>query len=149
MQGKQGALLRAGGAHVSFIWRMLALLVIAALLAKWTWVLFAPRSASVLPAVQPATDSQAEHLFGIAAASGVPGPASLPNMRLVGVFAGKPGFAILELDGKRQVGFTVGKEIVAGAKLVELAIDHVVIEQGGVRQRISLEDKAPVRAAAK
>ncbi len=137
------------GISSEYIWRILAVLVIAALLAHWTWVLFAPQSASVLPAAQPVGDFQAEHLFGIAPASGVATQAILPEGKLVGVVAGKPGFAILELDGKRQVGYATGKEIVAGTKLVEVANDHVVIEQGGARQRIPLEDKALKRDAAK
>jgi type II secretory pathway component PulC len=120
---------------------MLAVLVIGALLANWTWVLLAPNSASVLPAVEPVPDLQTGHLFGIAAASGSVSQAVLPNVRLVGVFAGTPGFAVLELDGKRQVGLSTGREIIAGAKLVEVAIDHVVIERGGVRQQIQLSGK--------
>ena len=123
------------------IWRLLAVIVIAAMLANWTWVFFAPRSADVLPAMPADAGFQAEHLFGIAAASGVAAQAALPNVRLVGVFAGSPGFAVLELDGKRQLGLAVGQEVVAGAKLVEVAMDHVVIEQGGVRQQIALEGK--------
>lgn len=126
----------------AFIWRMLAVLVIGALLAHWVWVVFAPRSASVLPAVLPVSGLPAEHLFGIAAASSVPGTtaqAALPNLRLLGVFAGSPGFAIFELDGKRQLGLATGQEIAQGVKLVEVAVEHVVIERGGVRQQVQLE----------
>lgn len=140
--------LRANGAvgvsaWGSFMWRVLAVLVIGALLAHWTWVVFAPRSAQVLPAVLPASGFQAERLFGSTAVSSVAVQAALPNVRLVGVFAGVPGFAIMELDGKRQVGLATGHEIVAGAKLVEVAIDHVVIERNGVRQQIRLAEKEP------
>ena len=136
-----------GTAWGVFMWRVLAVLVIGAMLAHWIWVLFAPRSAQVLPAALPAADFHAEHLFGIAAASGVTVHASLPNVRLVGVFAGTPGFAVLELDGKRQLGVATGHEIVAGAKLVEVAIDHVVIERGGVRQQLRMTGMAPDTAA--
>lgn len=146
MLDKQKMSLRVNGAvgaaaWGSFMWRVLAVLVIGALLAKWTWVVFAPRSASVLPAMQPASGFQTERLFGVAAVSPVTVQPALPNVRLVGVFAGVPGFAILELDGNRQVGLATGREIVAGAKLVAVAIDHVVIERGGVRQQIQLEGK--------
>lgn len=145
--------LRANGAvEVSarsrFIWRVLAVLVIGALLAKWTWVLFAPRSEQVLPATLRAADFQAEHLFGTSAASGVTVQAALPNVRLVGVFAGTPGFAVLELDGKRQVGLTTGREIVAGTRLVEVAIDHVTIEHNGVRQQVRMAGKEPANSSA-
>lgn len=131
------------------MWRMLAVLVIGAQLAHWTWVLFAPGSASVLPAKLPDADYRAERLFGIAAVSSVSVAPVMPNVRLIGVFAGKPGFAILELDGKRQLGLATGREIVAGAKLVEVAIDHVTIERDGVRQQIQLQGKtSAIRSAA-
>lgn len=138
--------LRVSGAveWITFMWRVLAVLVIGAMLAHWTWLIFAPRSNTVLPAMQADAGISAEHLFGIAAVSAVSGvttQAALPNVRLVGVFAGTPGFAVLELDGKRQLGLAVGQDVVTGAKLVEVAIDHVVIERGGVRQQISLEGK--------
>lgn len=119
----------------TILWRVLAVLVIVAMLAKWTWLLFAPAGEYVLPAIQAGSADQAAHLFGTAAVSGV--RAAMPNVKLVGVFA--PDFAVLELDGKRQMGLAVGQEIVAGSKLVEVAIDHVVIEHGGVRQKMALE----------
>lgn len=129
------------------MWQILAVLVLGALLAHWVWVLFAPRSVSALPAVQVATDSQAGRLFGIAAVTTQMPQVALPNVRLIGVFAGSPGFAVLELDGKRQLGLATGREIVAGATLVEVASDHVVIERGGVRQQIQLEGKDSARVA--
>lgn len=132
-----------------FIWRVLAVLVIVAMLANWTWILFAPRSAAVLPAVPPAANSHAERLFGIAAVSAVTVSDVMPNVRLVGVFAGVPGFAVLEIDGKRQVWLAAGREIVAGAKLLEVAADHVVIERNGARQQIPLAGKAStIKSAA-
>ena len=148
--GKQILSSSAAGASTALLWRVLAVLVIGAMLAKWTWVVFAPRSPSVLPAVPPSSSGlQAERLFGVAAASSVTVATAMPNARLVGVFAGTPGFAIIELDGKRQVGIATGKEIVAGAKLVEVAMDHVVIERGGMRQQLPLEGKSSaIKSAA-
>jgi hypothetical protein len=121
------------------MWRVLAVLVVVTLLVHWIWVLFEPRSIPVLPAEFPSPDSHAEQMFGstlTASTSAV--PVVMPNVRLVGVFAGVPGFAVLELDGKRQLGLATGHEIVAGAKLVEVAKDYVVIERAGVRQQIQL-----------
>ncbi|MDD4928341.1 MAG: type II secretion system protein N [Gallionella sp.] len=128
-----------------FMWRVVAVLVTGALLAHWTWVLLAPVSVHVLSAAQHESDIPAEHLFGVAAPSESRHEAALPNVRLVGVFAGTPGFAIFELDGKRQVGLVTGRELVAGAKLVEVAKDHVVIERRGVREQIQIEKKLPAR----
>jgi len=148
--GKRGMSLRTSGVAVavmraSFLWRGLAVLVIVAMLAHWTWVLFAPGSTTVLPATQATSEFQTERLFGVASVSAV--VSVMPNVRLVGVFAGNPGFAVLEIDGKRQVGLPAGAEIIAGAKLAEVAIDHVLIERGGVRQRIDMVKPIPGKAA--
>ena len=136
-----------GTARSTFIWRVLAVLVIAAMLANWTWLLFAPRSASVLPAMQAAGEFQAERMFGVAPVSAV--TSVMSNVRLLGVFAGNPGFAVVELDGKRQIGLATGKELVAGSKLVAVATDHIVIESGGVRQQIPLEGRSSAVNSAK
>ena len=147
MASLEGSSLRLHGANVALaratlMWRIVAVLVLGALLAHWVWVICAPRSASVRPAVQSASGAKAEALFGVAAVSSVAGVQSvLPSVRLVGVFAGTPGFAVMELDGRHQVGLATGGEIAAGARLVEVASDHVVIERDGVRQQILLEGK--------
>ena len=125
-------------ANTALAWRVLAVLVIAAMLAKWTWQLLVPAGDAVLPAIQTSSAGQTAHLFGTAAVSGV--TVAAPNIKLVGVFA--PDFAILEIDGKKQLGLATGREIAAGSKLLEVAGDHVVIEQGGIRQNIVLEGKA-------
>ena len=129
------------------IWRVLAVLVIVAMLAHWTWLLFTPVSASIQPGMQASGEFQAERLFGVASVSAV--SSAMSNVRLIGVFAGNPGFAVMELDGKRQIGLATGNELVAGSKLVEVATDHVVIESGGVRQQIALEGRASAINSAK
>jgi general secretion pathway protein C len=149
--GKLGMMLRQNAVSKmpewpQLFWRLLGVLVIGGLLANWTWVLFAPRSASVSQAVPLTSDSHTERLFGVEAisltASSVTVLTSMPNVRLVGVFAGHPGFAVLELDGKHQLSVATGSEIAPGSRLVEVAIDHVVIERAGVRQQVVLEGKA-------
>lgn len=134
-----------GTAWSPFVWHVLAVLVIVPVLAHWTWVLFAPSSVSVLPATPSTSDFQTGRLFGNAATSAVSAQTVMPNVRLIGVFAGVPGFAVLELEGKHQFGLATGREIVAGVKLIKVAIDHVVIEHGGVRQLIPLAKKSSGR----
>jgi type II secretory pathway component PulC len=130
---------RLGVAWGALAWRLLAMLVIMTMMVHWVWVLFVPRSVSVLPAAFSTSNSHVEQLFGsVLPASTSAVPSVMSGVRLVGVFAGTLGFAVLELDGKRQLGLATGHEIVAGAKLVEVAKDHVVIERGGVRQQILL-----------
>jgi Type II secretion system protein C len=119
----------------------LGAIILALMLAKWTWILFAPRELSVIATVNQNPSIAADNLFGVTSSSNADEKSfiALRNVQLAGVFAGSPGFAILELNGKRQVGVPAGGEIVPGVKLVEIAADHVVIEGGGIRQRIDLK----------
>ncbi len=121
-------------------WQRLGAIVLGAMLARWMWILFAPPVGSVGGIVDRGAPGEADTLFGIAAASGSDSraPGVLPNVRLTGVYAGTPGFAILELDGNRQVGVTLGAEVVRGVILAQIAADYVVLEGGGARQRVDL-----------
>lgn len=137
------------------LWLLLLVPVAGVLLAKWSWVLFTPVSVSVpLPAnleVSPHT----EQLFGQAAVSTKVAQAAptvpMPEMRLIGVFAHsrkKDAFAIMVVEGNRQVGVGVGDEIASGAKLVSVHADHVMVEFAGAQQRVELGKQAgPVVAA--
>lgn len=120
-------------------WRGLGAIVLGAMLAKWVWILFAPPVVAVAGIVDRGAPGEADLLFGIAPSEGdARASGVLPNVRLAGVYAGVPGFAILELDGNKQVGVTQGAEIVHGVRLAEIAADHVVLEGGGARQRVDL-----------
>jgi hypothetical protein len=125
---------------------MLGALVLGMLLARWSWVLFAPHATAVAVVPDHGATLEAGRLFGVAV-SGVSASegAALPNAHLVGVFAartGQPGFAVLKLDEKRQVGVVVGENVVPGTKLLEAHPDYVLLERAGVRQRVNLEEKA-------
>jgi type II secretory pathway component PulC len=128
-----------------FTWRSLNALILGVLLAKWFWILFAPHATFTAAVPEHAAGLEAGQLFGVAVASG---PATqgvaLPNAQLIGVFAasaGKPGFAIIKLDDKRQVGVSEGEEVASGTKLLAVHADHVLLEHGGVQQRVNLENK--------
>lgn len=133
-----------------FLWRGLGAIVLGVLLAKWSWVLFAPHTEAVFAVHEQGSGAESGRLFGAAAvAAAVPTPTvavkesvAETNVRLVGVFAGSPGFAILELDGKRQVGIALGDEVVPGTRLLKVAADHVMLKRAGVRQRVDFEVKA-------
>lgn len=121
-------------------WRGLGAIVLGAMLANWVWILFAPPVAAVGGPVDRGAPGEADTLFGVppVSATDAQGPGVLPSVRLAGVYAGTPGFAILELDGTKQVGVMLGAEVVRGVTLTEIAADHVVVEGGGVRQRVDL-----------
>lgn len=144
ISGTVGARVLAVFSRLPLSWSGLGALVVGALLARWTWILFAPHTLAVLPPKPEVTGAAAESLFGAVAASGVAaatGGSTIPGVKLIGVFAGKHGFAVLRLDEKRQLGVALGEEVAPGTKLVEVAADHVLLEHNGLRQRVNLEDK--------
>lgn len=128
------------------LWYGVGALVLGVLLAKWSWVLFAPHATAIAVAPERGIAVESGRLFGVAV-SGVSSAegVALPNVRLVGVFAaktGRPGFAVLKLDGKQQVGVAVGESVAPGTKLLEVHPDYVLLERGRVQQRVNLEGKA-------
>lgn len=132
--------------RLSLPWRGVGALVLGVLLAKWSWVLFAPHAAATAVVPEHVATVEAGRLFGLAV-SGVSSAegVALPNVRLVGVFAaktGRPGFAVLKLDDKQQAGVAVGESVAPGTKLLEVHADYVLLERGGVQQRVNLEGKA-------
>jgi type II secretory pathway component PulC len=128
-----------------FSWRGLSALILGVLLANWFWILFAPQTTFTAAVPEQGAGLEAGRLFGVVqstdtATQGV----ALPNVQLLGVFAanaGKPGFAVLKLDDKRQVGVVEGEEVASGTKLVEVHADYVLLEHAGVQQKVSLENK--------
>jgi len=136
----------------SALWYLIGALVIGLMLARWTWILFSPQTLSVLPAKNEGVSDATSGLFGVASQADQNQPATaaviMPSVRLVGVFSGNHGFAVLKLDDKRQLGVAIGEEIVNGTKLVEVAADHVLIESAGKRQRVDLESKAAAMKGA-
>lgn len=144
--------LREGSVAAPVVWRGLGALVLGVMLAHWTWILFAPRPTVVAAVAERGAAEEAAHLFGQAvsanaAASGM----ALPNVKLVGVFAGgagQAGFAILKLDDKRQLGVAVGEEVASGIRLVEVHPDFVLLDRAGVRQQVDMEQKAKNISAA-
>lgn len=138
-------------ASAYFLWRALGAVVLGVLLAKWSWALFAPHPEAVFVVREQGSAVESGHLFGVVV-SAVPQAevVVLPNVQLVGVFAagaGKPGFAVLRLDGK-QVGVAVGESVVPGTKLLEVHPDYVFLERTGVQQRVDLEGSVAGAAGA-
>lgn len=128
-----------------FTWRGAGAIALGVLLAKWIWILFAPQPVYTSSAPVRTAAMEAGQLFGVAAETETTSQGvALPNVQLLGVFAanrGKPGFAILKLDGSRQMGLAEGEEVVAGTRLIEVHANHVVLERAGVQQRVELENK--------
>lgn len=131
--------------YLPLSWRGLSALILGVLLAKWTWILFAPHATYTAAIPERASAAEAGRLFGVTLANDVSAQGvALPNVQLLGIFAasaGKKGFAILKLDDKRQLGVAEGEEVATGTRLVAVKDDHVLLERAGVQQRVLLETK--------
>jgi general secretion pathway protein C len=143
---------------------ILALLVLAAAMASWTWKLIRPPAATA-PAVgaqgaaqpqAPAFDIQAllaANLFG-SAAPGAGGdhqnvPVSSLNLVLTGIIeAGGESYALISVNGAAQEPFAIGDEVTAGAMLDSVYADRVILVRGGVSESLLLEGMpAPIEVS--
>lgn len=128
---------KSSGIALNFLsWQGLGAALLGVMLAKWTWVLFAPGSPAMPVAAWEASDD-AGRLFGTARVQEAPS-APMGNIRLIGVFAHRTkGFAVMQIDEK-QIGVALGEEVKPGIRLMETYSDHVMLEQAGMRQRVNL-----------
>ena len=120
-------------------------IVLAWLLARWTWVFLAPPTvATSVPAATEVDLAAVARVFGGAAPAGVPTQAGVaPGIRLKGVIAPAPastGSAVFNAGGK-DIAVALGGEVQPGVKLVAVEPDHAVISRGGVRSRIDLDTR--------
>ena len=119
--------------------------VLAAQLAHWTWVFFAPAPvASGAPAQGGADLAVAARLFGGSSSASPATAAAASSLRLKGVVAPTPGTAasaIFNTGSGRDVSIYIEGEVQPGVKLVEVLPEAVVVSRGGVRERIELDKR--------
>jgi general secretion pathway protein C len=138
---------------------LLLLLALAALLAHWTWRFAAPPPPPVPVAGRGHADSgnefdalRAAGLFGgkVPVEAAGERPTAL-NLKLHGVFAaprGRRAMALLSA-GNGEQAVARGDEIQPGVVLEEVAADHVILLNRGLRERLDLETVGvPLAAAA-
>ena len=124
-----------------------ALLLLGFVLAYWTWEWAAPKPelSSFATTDVPPPSPDADRVFGAAAGGGAAAAqASTGTIKLLGVAAAsgqRPGHAVLQADGKRVLAVREGEEISPGLSLAEVRADHVVLERGGVREKLVLPKK--------
>lgn len=161
------AWLRVGRRSPRAIWPLLAVGLLALLLAfqlvMLVWTLVTPLSP--LGAWQPQTAviaSPAERRalfvsFDPFFRTGAQGPASATvtalGLTLFGVNINEAtggGSAIIAAEDGIQSSYAVGDEIAPGVKLVGVAFDHVLLDRGGARESLFLDQSggAPVAAPA-
>ena len=130
-------------------------LVLLAQVARLLWLSFAPAAAPVTTAIQP---SQVPDLAGMDPFNGKAAPGEAADTgggwALFGLRVdGGGGSAILARDKAPQQSYRVGEEISPGVVLESVAVDHVVLMDGGVSRRLELPSTpaaspAPSAAAA-
>lgn len=132
-------------------------------LAHWTWLFLAPAPAKTVAAASATPDParlldtiRAAHLFGTAHHAGNPSAAQATtslNLKLSGVFAsnGKlPAVAIINVENQGDLPFVNGDGILPNVTLEQVRPDHVVLNRGGIREKLLLEQKrGPLEAHGK
>ena len=126
----------------------LALAVTAWVAADLFWRFTAPRAPALPFAAQadPQAAAQAiagRHLMGRSGDAGQPGGAPAAPSRFVAHAVvtgadGRPGWAILSIDGGPQQGFVEGQPIQPGTTLARVRAESVDIATGGATQTIAL-----------
>ena len=136
----------------------IALLLLTASLARWTWLLITPR---LLPATAPTVATSAPaapaainvqpiiaaHLFGVAPTAAAGNVADIPlsslNLVLTGLIAaGSGSIALIRVEGEPEAPFVIGQEITAGAVLDAVYADRAIIVRDGVAESLLLEGAA-------
>ena len=133
-----------------------ALLSLGFVLAYWTWAWFAPGVEPRAPGIAAgngtlgAQSVAAASLFGNRQRDGnAPAPTGLA-IELHGVMAasaGKAGYAVLQLDGKRNLAVREGQDIAPGIRLAEVRPDHVILERNGIREILAWPKKKATPAS--
>ena len=133
---------------------LVAVALLGAVLAYWTWAWLAPRPE---PRVQPAAAlngsvSAAGTLFGSAPRAQVAAPTGIA-IKLLGVVAatrGRRGYAVVQLEGKQILAAHEGEDVSPGVRLTEVHPDHVILERNELREKLALPEftSSPARPAA-
>lgn len=127
-----------------------ALALLGLVLAYWTWAWLAPRPE---PHAQAAveTGGRVEAAYGLFGSvrrdhNGA-APAAIA-IKLLGVVAAsgnrsgnRRGYAVLRLDAKKTVAVLQGAEVEPGLRLVEVHVDHIVLERNGARETLAWPEK--------
>jgi general secretion pathway protein C len=127
-------------------------LLLAWMLASWTWYFLAPREdgSSAVPTAAPADWNTARRLFGESPSMVSANAAG--SIRLKGVYAvdgDTPSVAVVNTGGKRDLAVRLGEEVEKGVSLVSVHPDYIEISRNGASERIELEKRVAVQTAAR
>lgn len=149
-----------GAAQLHLLARAVLLAILAVLLARLVWTAVTPIGpvGDWRPA-QPQLLSPAERANVLATADPFGGnPAAIDSnavtsldLELFGVTlnqAAGTGSAIIGLPDGTQQSIGVGEDILPGANLAEVTFTHIVIDRGGIRERLYLDESMPAAEIA-
>jgi general secretion pathway protein C len=123
-----------------FLATLAAASLLGVVLAYWSWAFLAPSPAPRAPAAETAAPASSAHgLFGNARQV-----QSAGAIRLSGVVAasgGRPGHAVLRMDGKKTISVLQGEDVEPGLRLAEVHADHIVLERNGARETLAWPEK--------
>lgn len=123
-----------------------ALVLLGLVLAYWTWAWLAPRpEPREQAAVQTGSRLEAAYgLFGSVQRDRGGAAPTASALRLLGVVAAsgtRPGYAVLRLDAKKTAAVLQGAEVEPGLRLVEVHVNHIVLERNGARETLAWPEK--------
>lgn len=129
-----------------------ALMLLAVVLAYWTWIWFGPRAAPrAEPMSEPVSRSTIAHtLFGSPQGGQVAAAPTGLAIKLVGVVAAsgdKPSYAVVQVDAKTILAVRAGEEIAPGIRLDKVFADRVTLLRTGASEELALAERkkpAPV-----
>ncbi|MGP1676054.1 MAG: type II secretion system protein N [Burkholderiales bacterium] len=136
---------------------LVAVALLGAVLAYWTWAWFAPRAEPRVEAAaaQSSSVASAGAVFGKVPRNQVAAPTGIA-IKLLGVVAasiGRRGYAVVQLEAKQVLAVHEGEDVAPGIRLAEVHPDHVILERNGVRETLSWPEKkgsaSPLAQAAR
>lgn len=135
---------------------LVAVALLGAVLAYWTWAWFAPRAEPRLEAIatQSGSVASASAIFGSVPRNQEAAAPTGIAIRLLGVVAasgGRLGHAVVQLEGKQILAVHEGNDLAPGIRLAEVHAAHVILERNGVRETLAWPEKkasAPPSAQA-
>src|ERR1035437_7699159 len=125
---------------------LVAVALLGAVLAYWTWAWFAPRA-------EPRVEAAAAQSGSVASAGAIFGNVSRNQetaaptgiaIRLLGVAAasgGRRGYAVVQLEAKQILAVQEGEDVAPGIRLAEVHADHVILERNGTLETLAWPEK--------
>lgn len=125
-----------------------AVLLLAMVLAHWTWQWLAPAPVTAVVSAAPVSvrHESVHNLFGRSAQQTDAVASTGLAIRLLGIVAavqGKNGYAVVQLDNSKIMAVREGENISPGILLSEVRNDHLVILRHGTRETLAWQEKKP------